>query len=221
MALLLWGMRMVRTALLDRLAGQASSAVVVTSPGARAGKTSVAILLAKSLANVGKKVLLVDGDLRRANLSERLSLGGAAGLTDVLSGRATLEAVCTGDRLPSVDVMSAGTEAHRDETELLANGAFRKCVTEWKKKYDFVILDSPPVLPVADARILASQVDGVILTLRAAHCRRADAIDALNQLNAVGSKTLGTVLVGADQESGYHRDYGSNYDHSARELVST
>lgn len=214
-------MRMVRTALLDRVAGQASSAVVITSPGARAGKTSVAILLAKSLANVGKRVLLVDGDLRRANLSERLSLSDSVGLTDVLSGNATLEAACRSDRLPSVDVMSAGTEAHRADTELLANGAFRKCVNEWKTKYDFVILDSPPVLPVADARILASQVDGVILALRAAHCRRADAIDALNQLNAVGSKTLGTVLVGADQEAGYHRDYGSAYDLSTRELVKT
>lgn len=214
-------MRMVRTALLDRVAGQASSAVIVTSPGARAGKTSVAILLAKSLANVGKKVLLVDGDLRRANLSERLSLGESVGLTDVLSGGVTLEAACTRDRLPSVDVMSAGTQAHRDETELLANGAFRKCVAEWKQKYDFVILDSPPVLPVADARIMASQVDGVILTLRAAHCRRSDAVDALNQLNAVGSKTLGTILVGAERESGYRKDYGNDYHYRTRELVRT
>ena len=214
-------MRMVRTALLDRVNGQGSSAIVVTSPGARAGKTSVAILLAKSLANVGKRVLLVDGDLRRANLTERLSLGGAAGLTDVLSGRATLEKSRASDRLPSVHVLPAGSEAQRDEAELLANGAFRKCVNEWKKTYDFIIMDSPPVLPVADARILASQVDGVILTLRAAHCRRVDAIDALHQLNAAGGRTLGTVLVGADRELDYQREYGSEYDNNTRAYART
>jgi len=197
-------MRMVRTALLDRLpCCEEGCSVIVTSPGAQAGKTSVAVLLAKSLASVGKKVLLVDADLRHPSIAQRVGLSAEYGLTDVLDGRvSTDEAVISGS-MKGIDVLLSGTTGDDQSPELMANGAFRRCLGDWKHAYDYVVMDSPPVLPVADARILASQVDATILTLRAARCRRTDAVEAVEQIGAAGGTMVGTILVGADQKVGY------------------
>jgi len=195
--------RMIRTALLDRVPVGRGFSVVVTSPGPQAGKTSVAILLARSLKRVGKKVLLVDADLRRPSLSGRLGIKADKGLSDLLAGRASDQDVIVIGADENVDVLPAGASGGRDDAELMANGVFSECLGRWQKRYDFVLFDAPPVLPVADARILASQVDGAILTLRAAHCRRAEAVEAIEQLGAAGGRTLGTILVGAERDLSY------------------
>ncbi len=202
--------RMIRTALLDRLPSQTGSSVLITSSGAEAGKTSVAILLARSLSHIGKTVLLVDADLRRPSLTRRLGIEASSGLTDVLSGSATQEEALVRDYAPGVDVMPTINAAAEGDTELIANGAFGKCLRNWKRNYDYVLFDSAPILPVADARILASQVDGAILTLRASHCRKADAVDAVSLLVSSGCKPLGTVLVGVEKALSYSYAYASS-----------
>jgi non-specific protein-tyrosine kinase len=97
------------------------------------------------------------------------------------------------------------------DPELLANGVFSSCLRRWKSSYDFVLLDSPPVLPVADARILAGQVDGTIMVLRASHSRRDEVVQAYADLSAAGGTLLGTMLVGVQTPSsyGYYNDYVS------------
>jgi capsular exopolysaccharide synthesis family protein len=208
--------RMIRTALLERVRGTGSRVVLITSSNSRAGKTSVALALARSLADLGKKTLLVEADLRRPTLHERLGLQDNAGLAALLtkSARDSEVMLRTGDRKP--DIILAGELPPGFDPELLADGVFAACLTRWRKSYDFVLLDSPPVLPVADARILARQADGTIMILRASHCRRTEVLQAQADLGAVGCRLLGTVLVGGTAGSQY--GYGAEYATTSHEV---
>ena len=95
---------------------------------------------------------------------------------------------------------------------LFAQPAFAACLKSWRERYDIVIFDAPPLLPVADARILASQVDGTILVVRAAHCRRGDVLEALSALSIAGGRLLGTVMTGARRPEAYLAAYGDYYE---------
>jgi len=200
------GMRMVRTALLRRLEAARDQVVLVTSSSSRAGKTSVALSLARSLAQLGKRTLLVEADLRQAALAERLGLDPSApGLAAILTGMAEDDEVVRPDECTGLDIMLAGTTGEFNP-ELLANGVFAGCLKRWRSRYDYVVLDSPPVMPVADARILATQADGILMVLRSSHCRRSEVLRAYADLDVVGGRLLGTVLVGV--LSGAHYGYG-------------
>jgi capsular exopolysaccharide synthesis family protein len=199
MAALLEGVRMVRTALLERLT-QASpqAAILVTSSTSRAGKTSLALLLAQSLAAAGKKVLLVECDFYRPTLSPRIGLEPGVGLADLLARRAEDAQAIRRTGTPRLDVLPAGNVHDCSNPEALANGVFRECMARWKLVYDFVVLDSPPVLPVADARILAGHVDGSLLLVRAGQDRRPEVCGAFSRLAATRGGVLGLVVIGGD-----------------------
>lgn len=207
-------MRMVRTALIERMAEHRQRAIMVTSASSSAGKTTVAIELAKSLAHLGKRTLLVEADLRRPTLSKRLGLANENGLCALLSGETDEQSAVTPTGVPNLDVIFAGRRPPVLNPELLANGVFGACLARWKKNYDFVLLDCPPILPVADSRILARQVDGAIMVSRSSHCRRTDVIQACADLNAAGGPLLGSVLVGVQPGSGYGYRYEYSYEQS-------
>jgi capsular exopolysaccharide synthesis family protein len=213
---LLEALRMVRTALLERVPQGKGCSVLITSPTPQAGKTSLTLLLAKSMAMLGKRVLLVDTDLRRSSLTGRLGLDDEPGLTAVLHGQTRWEQVVVGSQIPGVDVIPVGRSLTSEDPELMANGVFQGCLKQWKKAYDFIFFDSPPVLPVADARILAGQVDGTVLALRASHSRRHEATECLARLGAAGAKLFGTVLVGAEVRPSRYGGYGYYYYSSTR-----
>ena len=203
------GLRMIRTALLERLAQADHKVVLVTGASSRAGKTSVAIGLGLSLAKLGKKVLLVEADLRRPVVARRLGLNNPIGLAGVLNSTCQDHQAITKDVRQHLDVLPAGdcilgVDA---DAELLGDGALSLCLSRWRKAYDYIILDSPPVLPVADARILAAQSDGAVMVLRSSHTRRADASQAYAYLSTAGARLLGTVLVGVAPNSGYYGYY--------------
>ncbi|NOT00738.1 MAG: AAA family ATPase [Phycisphaerales bacterium] len=205
-------MRMIRTALLDRVPNGKGCSIVVTSAGPEAGKTSVSLLLAKSLSDLGRKVLLVDADIRHPGLSRRLGVETREGLTDLLAGgNGDVQSMMTTTD-DGVDLLPAGHDASDRDPELMADGAFNRCLSAWKSRYDFIVFDAPPVLPVADARILSGKVDGTILTVRASHCRRSEAAEAVSLVSAAGGHTVGAVLVGAEetlpQKGAYNRYYG-------------
>ncbi|GIK17399.1 MAG: hypothetical protein BroJett003_23630 [Planctomycetota bacterium] len=204
--------RMIRTALLERCSVRQGYTVLITSPNVGTGKTTFAMLLARSLAHVGKRVLLVDTDIRRSSLSQRVNAGPRKGLVDYLrTGKLMTKDVTFHADVLGVDVIPAGDRASVDDAERMANGRFGQALKEWRGSYDFVILDSAPVLPVADARILAGQADGTIMAVRASQTRRAEAMEALAELSAAGARLFGTVLIGTDPRGGYYRgyDYGS------------
>jgi len=206
------GIRMVRTALLSRLRDSDDRTVLITSSSSRAGKTSVAIGLAQSLAQLGKRTLLVEADLRAPSLSLRLGLEGVgSGLAALLQGEAEDSQAIEREFLPSLDLLRAGEGAEEFDPELLANGRFAKCLARWRLHYDYIILDSPPVLPVADTRILAGQADGIVMVLRSSHCRRNEVMRAYADIGAAGGRLLGTVLVGVHPGSRYGYGYGYGY----------
>jgi capsular exopolysaccharide synthesis family protein len=203
--------RMVRTALLERINGShGGAAVLVTSSSAQAGKTSVSILLAQSLAALGKRTLLVEADLRNPSLADRLNINGrAAGLMTVLTRNTPDEAAITRSRKFDFDVVTAGEAPDGFDADLLANGTMSAALSRWRQKYDVVLLDSPPVLAVADVRILGGLCDGTMMVMRSAHCRRADVMESYALLAAGGCTLVGTVLVGGTRRAGYSAYYGA------------
>ncbi len=210
------GTRMIRTALVRRLRDTRAPVVLITSPLSQSGKTTMAVLLARSLALLKKRVLLIEADLRRPSLAGRLRIDAPLGLAAILAGAATDEDAILRSSDLKIDILTAGNRPTDFAPDSLADTAFSDCLERWKKSYDFVILDGPPVLPVADSRILASQADGTVMVLKSSHCRRADAAQAYACLGMAGGTLLGTVLVGGRGEGsdGYYY-YGSDYQLSS------
>ena len=205
--------RMIRTALLERVEKGRDNAVLITSAGAKAGKTTVAILLAKSLAHCGKRVLLVDADLRNPSLSKRCEVESGPGLIDVLRKQTSDELAITSNGVRGLHILPAGRLNAELDPELLANGRFHASLNRWRREYDVVVLDTAPIMPVADARILAREVDGTVMVLREGHCRRDDVLEAYAILSTSGSCLLGTVFVGARHHSRYSPYYGGYYNY--------
>ncbi len=208
---LMESVRMVRTALLERVNEEDQRAVLITSSVPRTGKSSVAVLVARSLAMLNKRVLLVEADLRHPTLAGRLNISPKHGLAAILTGAARDDEAILKTEVANLDVLIAGEIPEDFTTEMLANGVFASCVERWKQDYDFVLLDSPPLLPVADARILASYVDGTIMVLRSSHDMRNEAMEAYAQLSAAGGRLLGTVFIGGSSRSARPYAYGYGY----------
>ncbi|MGE0480124.1 MAG: polysaccharide biosynthesis tyrosine autokinase [Phycisphaerae bacterium] len=202
--------RMVRTALLRIMERNGSGVFCVTSAGPKAGKTTVAIMLARSLAKCGKHVLLVDADLRRPSVAQRLGIVGEPGLLGALREKRDDRETIVRDVLPNLSVLPAAppNENVGVDTEMLANGVFRSGLERWREQFDVILVDTPPVMPVADTRIIARQVDGTILVVREGHCRRADVYATVSAIEVAGGRLIGTVFIGSAGPSGYRYSYG-------------
>ncbi len=199
--------RMVRTALLQRMDGRQRNAILVTSAAPGEGKSTIAWLLARSLAQCGRSVLLVDADLRRAGLAGRVKDRSRPGLVEALLAESPDGDVITATGTPRLSMVPAG-DVSRADLETLADGRFAVQLEKWSRQFDIVLLDSPPVLPVADARILARQADGTLLVVREATSRRGEVLEAVACLRAAGARVIGTVFIGSSGRG----SYGSSYD---------
>jgi len=184
--------------------------LVVTSPGMREGKTTFAINLATSMSRAGKKVLLIDGDLRKPDIAHLLNLPrGSRGLQDVLFGRKFDQAVCS---MPSagLDVLAVDSRNRADAYELLDLPGVREHINTISEKYDHVIIDSPPVLAFPDALVWAKIADAVILVSFAGQTTAPDLREATEKLDQINVNVLGTVLSNVEAGHSYYR-YGHNY----------
>ncbi len=209
--LLIEGVRMVRTSLLQRIDRGEGNVVLVTSAGPREGKTTVTIMLARSLASCGRRVLLVDGDLRRPRIAASLGLNVRLGILDTLLDEGKdREAIVQSDT-PGLWVLPSRPAADGYDSEILAGQGFAQAVQRWSEGYDVVLLDSPPVLAAADAQILARQANGTLLLARAEQTRRDDMIEALSYLASAGGNLWGTVFVAARSDRG-----GAYYSYAER-----
>jgi len=183
--------------------------LVVTSPEIKEGKTTFAINLATSLSRSGKKVLLIDGDLRKPDIARLLNLPKASkGLQDVLLGREFNQAVYT---IPStgLDVLASDSHGGMDAYELIASPIARRRINELSEKYDHVIIDTPPVLVFPDALIWAKFGDAVILTSFAGKTTTPELREAKERLTRIDARVLGTVLSNVRAEQSYsRRGYG-------------
>ncbi len=220
--LLTEAIRVLRTALLSRLNGQGCTTVVVTSANEGTGKSSFTLVLGKSIAQAGRKVLMVDADLHKITLSKRLNLADKPGLRESLRDKTAESLHVFPTETAGLDIMPAGQPSSGDVVfEEIANGAFRKAVRRLVEAhgYDIILLDTPPILPVADAAILAGQVDGAIMVEREHVSRRTEVARALIRLGTTGGRLLGTVFVGSAEQDhyGYGCRYGRHYGYKDKE----
>ena len=194
--------------------------VVITSSLLEEGKSTTACNLAIAVAQAGSKVLLLEADLRRPKVAEYLGVDGSRGLTDVLIGQATLDNTIIHWQRGLLDFLPAGA-IPPNPSELLASHQMADLLAELAKRYDLVILDAPPLLPVTDAAILSTAADGAILVARHGTIKReqvADSADALRQVNA---RIFGTVLnfvpMRKRRKYGYGYEYGYGYGYEPKE----
>ncbi|MDN5857968.1 MAG: polysaccharide biosynthesis tyrosine autokinase [Pseudonocardia sp.] len=206
--------RQLRTNLQFTAVGNAAKIILVTSALPREGKSSVAGNLALALAQLGGRgVCLIDGDLRRPSVADYFGLVGEAGVSSVIVGRAGVD-----DVLQPVDhrllVITSGV-VPPNPTELLSSSTFAQMLKELSGRFDTIIVDAPPVLPAADAAVLAAAADGVIFVVNA-RTRRQDVQRALSALEQVQARMLGAVLnmVALTRQSGRRYGYTSNYTYS-------
>lgn len=185
------GFRRLRTSLRFVDVDQPPKVIAVTSPLPREGKTSVAVNLAAALAETGASVCLVDTDLRRPSTARNLGLVRDAGLTTVLIGQAEVHQVL--QSAGSFAVLASGS-VPPNPTELLGSAQLRAVLRTLAEKFDHVVVDTAPVLPVADASVIASAVDGYLLVVRASRTSRDQVGATLRTLEHVGAPVLGTVL---------------------------
>ena len=186
--------------------------ITITSSLAGEGKSTTACNLAIALAQTGTRVVLVEGDLRRPRVSEYLGIEKAVGLTTVLVGRVALDAALQQAGTPGLDVLTSGA-LPPNPSEILQTKAMTALIAELRHRYEVVLIDAPPLLPVTDASLLASISDGAILVVRHGSTGREQVRTATDRLQAVGARLLGTVLSmsPARELSRYGYGYGYGY----------
>lgn len=200
--------------------------VVVTSSVPNEGKSSTATNLAVIFAEAGKRVLLIEGDLRRPRVAEYLGLEGSVGLTNVLAGQVKLADVLQPWGRGGLTVLPSGS-VPPNPSELLGSHAMVDMLEQLTQRFDIILIDSPPLLPVTDAAVLAAHSDGAIIVVRHGKTKRQQLLLAVASLKRVDSRILGAVLnmapakgVGS-QGYGYSYGYGDTYesDNNTREKL--
>jgi capsular exopolysaccharide synthesis family protein len=186
--------------------------LVVTSSGASEGKTTISINLGRFFALIGRRVLLVDGDLRRHQLHQRLGVPNDVGLATVLQGgvcsRKPLEMLIQRTAQCGLSVLTSGP-ASESSANLLHSSEFATLLKQLRRMYDIVIVDTPPMLPVADARVIGRLADGVVLVVRAGHTDRNAVVTARQRLEMDGISVLGMVLNDWDPACSRHNYYAT------------
>jgi len=175
-----------------RTEGKALQIVVSSSlPGE--GKSTLAVNLALALAEADHRVLLVDADLRRPSIADKLDLAGAAGLSTILIGRATLPDVVQEVGAHGLHVLASGA-VPPNPSQLLASPVVAELFGEVARAYDVVVVDSPPILPVSDALLLSRFVTGTVLVTGSRRTRRNQVAETLRRMSTVEAPLLGVVL---------------------------
>lgn len=199
--------RTIRTNLTFMAADHPHRAIVVTSPNPREGKTTVTLSLAISLAQSGKRVVVVDTDLRRPRIHKALDRTNAHGVTTILVGAQSVRDAVQATGIPGLDLLASGP-IPPNPSELLHTTQFGDLIRDLTSLYDHVLFDSPPLTVVTDAAVLAPQVDGTILVVHAQKTTRDALRSALRQLQDVSAHITGGVMNDVDLSS---KRYGYRY----------
>jgi len=204
--------RSLRTALLLSTAGTPPQVLMITSPLPREGKTTTSINTAVVFAQKKRSVLLVDADLRRADVHRSLSLPTNGGLSAALVGESPNQFYIPHPKLPNLTILPAGKRPPKPP-DLLDSDRMRELIAQWRQEFAQVILDTPPVLGLSDAVILSTMADTVVLVVRARQSRRQDLTHTREILANVDANLGGAVINDFDvHRMGYYGE-PSLYNH--------
>lgn len=190
--------------------------IVVTSPGMGDGKSTLSLNLATSFARSGRKTLLIDGDLRKPDIALMLDLPAALrGIQDYLFGADIHKAI---HRIEGMDlaVLASDIRNSQDALELLSLPETPRRIRQLREDFDYIIIDTPPVLAFSDAMVWAKMADGVIMTSYIGHTSRQEMKDALHRLHDIKANIIGTVVNNVKVSHSYRR-YGYGYGYSDRQ----
>jgi polysaccharide biosynthesis transport protein len=199
--------------------GDGPRVIVLTSPCPGDGKTTVACNLSIAVAEIGRKVLLIDGDLRRPRLHKVFNADNTWGLSDVLRGDTPLESVPIEHLVRETEVsglyLLPGGSCGVTPSNLFYSQRMSMLLKRLRAEFEMIMIDAPPMIHLADARILGRQADGVILVIRAGQTTTESALIASLRFAEDGTHVLGTVLNSWDPRTTAHYGYGSYRDYHA------
>jgi exopolysaccharide transport family protein len=214
-------LRTLRTNVLFSSTADGGQSLVVTSSGPGEGKTVVATNLALALAQTGQRVLLIDADMRRPRVHEVLDQRQEPGLSNVLTGDTKYDDSVLEVENTGLSVLTAG-HMPPNPVELLGSKRFTDLLDTLKRRFDWVVVDTPPVMAVTDAPVVAHSADGVVFVVGSEMTSRSVAQTAVEQLTAANARVLGAVLNRVDLDHDgyyysqyYRREYGTYYVKSA------
>ncbi len=192
-----------------QFAGRNVRSLLFTSCFPNEGKSDVIFQLGKELGNIGKRVVLVDADIRKSSFASRYKIGRPVkGLSHYLCGTLEFEQICCGTNYQNLDIIFAGSIVP-NPSELLEDPAFEELLRYLKTEYDYVLIDTPPAGSVTDANIIAKYCDGAVLVMEAGRVSYRMAQKVKKQLRQTGCKLLGVVLNKVDmKKNSYYGKYG-------------
>ncbi|MGF9965410.1 CpsD/CapB family tyrosine-protein kinase [Bacillus rhizoplanae] len=185
--------RTIRTNLQFSSVTSKDKTIVITSPRFGEGKSTITANLAVSIAQQGKKVLVIDADLRKPTIHELFQLENTIGLTDVLSGKKVMEGAVKKTGIGRLHVLTSGPVPF-NPAELLNSVVMETLIQKALEQYDIILIDSPPILEVADTSILADRCDGVLLVIDCNRTMNEDAVEAKRILGFTKGKLIGAIL---------------------------
>jgi polysaccharide biosynthesis transport protein len=203
--------RKLRTSIFLSRPAEPPKTILFTSGTNGEGKTMTVANTAIMLAQMELQVLVIDADLRKPTCHKALRVRGGRGLTDFLAGQEELEKVITPTSISNLFVLNCGSTPP-NPTELVGSKRMDETLAALKDRYDFILIDSPPVMPVSDAVILSRMVDGVVLVVRSKETQKRIVKAAVSQLGNGHGKILGVVLNGVDIRSAEYKDYYQYYN---------
>jgi len=204
--------RVLRTNILFSRKDEKLNTIVVVSAGAGEGKSITVVNLATVFAQAGQRILVVDSDLRRPTLHKLLHVSNNIGLTNYLLKQNKLEEVIQTSSVPMLDFMASG-KLPSTSMSILGSAQMKEMVAELKQRYDFIFFDSPPILGVSDASVLASEVDMVIQVIQYRRYPQPMSIRAKQLIEKVGGNLIGILLnnINMSQDESYY--YYTGYYH--------
>lgn len=185
--------------------------ILVTSSGPSEGKSTTIGNIAFTMAQAGKKVILIDCDLRKPSIHKKFAISNKIGLSDYLVGEASLEEVVV-NYADNLNIIPSGT-IPPNPAEMISSNKMKAFIKQCEAEYDCVLVDAPPVIAVTDAQILSTFINGVLLVVAAAQADKDAAVKAKELLVNVKANIIGVVLTKAKSKSGYGYGYGYGYSY--------
>jgi capsular exopolysaccharide synthesis family protein len=210
--------RTIRTAMHFSSTGYVKT-FLVTSPSPGDGKTTTASNLAIAIAQAGNRTLLVDADMRRPTMHKLFEIGGEVGISSVIQGQSTLRDAIHSTSVPRLYVLPCGP-IPSNPSEILSGTRFAQVMKALAEGFDRVVIDSPPVMSVTDARILAAQTDATVLVLRMNRSTVKGSRHAIESLVGTGAQVIGTIINAMPHRTGLYGHYYGGYYYQEKAYVA-